>query len=343
MPLPTSSLSQACRAIADFISTGINASANSIRIMIGNPADAVPAQSENQHRLNLFFYLIEPSGFFPDTHTGDCWWIKLKCLITGFGLAEEQISSGENDLRLLGEVIRLFHENPVLNGLEIENENFLLQVIFQPLNPDDLNHIWSTQGDVSYRPSVAYEMSLLPVIPKDKSIGSPLVGVIGSEVRGMIKAKEVTFSGDLFTPMVAFKQVDPSLEDWAPAICLIHGGQCVQSLSFARDSDTLENFTPGVWVAGRKGSAVTLVWEKWTSKQGWQRQSKTEDATAVTSAINPAETDSAVTFSIDLPFTEDEVGQAVLYAERTYTRVVDGHMITVRSNPVMVTIYEETK
>jgi hypothetical protein len=343
MPLPTSSLSQACRAIANFISTGLNASASSIRVMIGNPADAVPGQAENQHRLNLFFYLIEPSGFFPATRTGDSWWIKLKCLITGFGLAEEQISAGENDLRLLGEVIRLFHENPVLDGLEIENEKFLLQVIFQPLNPDDLNHIWSTQGDVSYRPSVAYEMSLIPIIPIDKSIGSPLVGAIGSEVRGTIKAKEATFSADLFSPMVTFKQVDISREDWAPAICLVHGGQCVQSLSFARDSDILENFTPEVWVAGRKDSAVTLVWEKWTSKQGWQRQSNTEDTTVATSAIDPAETDIAETIPMNLPFTENEVGQAVLYAERTYVRAVDGHITTVRSNMVLITIYEETK
>ncbi|MDD3581440.1 MAG: DUF4255 domain-containing protein [Desulfobacca sp.] len=339
MPLPISSLSQVCRAIADFVSAGLQASAHSIRIMIGNPADAVPGQSDTDHRLNLFFYLIEPAGFFPDTNPGDPWWLRLHCLITGFGVAEDQISSGENDLRLLGEVIRLFHENPVLANLQVEDEVFHLQVIFQQLNPDDLNHIWSTQGEVSYRPSVVYEMSLTPVIPTQRALGSPLVGTVGQQIRGDLIAATAPWGGVIWAPPVRPTVVNTAPEDWSPVICLIYQGAAAQSLTFARDDNALDNFQPAVWVAGKVGDMVTLVWEKWTSTQGWQRQGTTLNTTATSPAIDPDQADQAVTTSFALPFDPQEVGQAVLYAERTYRRGSDGQEITVRSNPVLITIY----
>ena len=341
MPLPTSSLSQVCRSIANFVSTGLNASANSIRVMIGNPADAVPGASGGEHHLNLFFYLVEPAGFFPGTNPADTWWMRLQCLVTGFGIAEDNISAGENDLRLLGEVMRLFHETPVLDALQVEDETFRLQVIFQALNPDDLNHIWSTQGDVSYRPSVAYEMSLAPVIPAERKPGSPLVGAVGTQIRADLAARRAPFGGEAWAPPVNLTVVDASREDWAPAIALIHLGQCALSLAFASDSAVLQNFTPAVWVAGGVGEAVTLAWEKWTRTQGWQRQADTQTATATDPAIDPAKAGEAVSTSIDLPFEENETGQAVLYAERTYLRASDGQSVTVRSNPLLVTVFDE--
>ena len=61
MALPASSLSRVCRAIADFVSAGIDASANSVRVLLGSPSEAAKT-SESQHRVNLFFYRIEPAG-----------------------------------------------------------------------------------------------------------------------------------------------------------------------------------------------------------------------------------------------------------------------------------------
>lgn len=341
MTLPTSALSSVCRAIADFVSTGLNASANSTRIMMGNPADAAPGQSDTDHRLNLFFYLIEPSGFFPHTNPGETWWLRLHCLITGFGIAEENISAGENDLRLLGEVIRLFHENPVMDALQVDHETFQLQVIFQPLTPDDLNHIWSTQGDVSYRPSVAYEMSLTPIIPVQRHPGSPLVGSLGYQIRAGSEGRTAPFSGQISSPPVSGAAIDTSQADWSPAICLIHQGARRQTLALALNSAELTALQPQVWIAGEIGSPVTLVWEKWTSTQGWQRQSVTTAATATVSALHPDGVAAAVTTSVSHPFAPAEVGQAVLCAERTYLRPSDGRPITVRSNPVLLIVYAE--
>ena len=339
MALPKSSLSQICRAIADFVSDGLQASAHSIRIMIGNPAEAVPGQADTEHRVNLFFYRFEPSGFHADTSPGDIWWIRLHCLITAFGVAEDQVSSGENDLRLVGELMRLFHETPVLNSVNVDDEEFRLQVVFHPLSADDLNHIWSTQNEVSYRPSVAYEMALAPVVPVKPNLGSPLVGMVGSEVRGGMDRRTAPFAGEVLAPQVSASVVDISVEDWAPSICFIYEGKCAFSLAFEKDSEALANFQPMVWLAGEPGAAITLVWEEWTSQKGWQHVNETKETTATTLVIDPERVETAITEEVNLPAGNNNY-QTVLYAKRSYTRAVDGQELTVRSNPLLVTIYK---
>ena len=342
MSLPISSISAVCRSIADFISTGLEASSHSIRVLIGNPIDALPGQSDTDHRINLFFYRLEPSGFFPDSDPGGTWWVRLHCLITGFGVSEEQISCGENDLRLIGEVVRLFHENPILNTLQVGDETFRMQVVFQPLTPDDLNHIWSTQGDVNYRPSVVYEMALAPVIPRERTPAAPLVGAIGSTVAGTMAARTAPFSGDITTPPVVPIQVDDSRIDWAPAICFLYQGNCTKSLAFADGSPELAAFSPSVWVAGAVGSSVNLVWECWTAEAGWVRQPGSIAAVPTTDKIDPELSSTAVPVAAPWPLTAGSVGQAMLYAERTYQRLPGGPLLTVRSNPLLVTVYEAT-
>ncbi len=135
MALPKSSLSQVCKAIADFVGDRLQASKHSMRVTIGCPSDAAP--SDGEHTINLFFCRIEPAGFFTGGTPGDTWWVRLQCLVTGFGSSEEKISAGENDLRLLGEVMRLFHENPVLPELTVGDETFrsmaLMAVAEMPL------------------------------------------------------------------------------------------------------------------------------------------------------------------------------------------------------------------
>jgi len=177
MPLPLSSLSRVCRYVADFVGSELEASTHSVRVLIGSPAEAAK-DAETEHRINLFFYLIEPSGFGLGMAPGETWLLRLHCLVTAFGAAESPVSSGENDLRLLGEVLRAFHEKPVLPPLDIDGLTVRMQAVFEPLTLDQINHIWSTQGDVTYRPSIGYEMSLLPVVPKMPAVASPLVSAI---------------------------------------------------------------------------------------------------------------------------------------------------------------------
>ncbi len=340
MALPRSSLSRVCRAIADFVSVGLDASANSIQVMIGSPVSAAPATTDTTHRVNLFFYRIEPAGLFTGDTPGDPWWVRLHCLVTGFGLDEEQVSSGENDLRLLGEVMRLFHETPVQSALMVDDETFRLQVVFLPLGADDLNHIWSTQGDVSYRPSIAYEMALAPVLPSERRPESPLVGRIGSEVRAVPAARTSPFAGATAAPPVPRSTVDATRPDWAPVICFVADGACAQSLLFVLASQELEAFVPRVRVAGEPGAAVTLAWQRWTSSGGWQDVADTTDTTATVATLDPEGGGDAGTVAVALPGElVSDGGQAVLYAERSWVRGADGVTVTVRSNPLLVTVH----
>jgi len=310
-------------------------------VLIGIPAIAAPTAAVNEHRVNLFFYRIEPSGFFPDVATDDIWRVRLHCLVTPFGRNEGQISAGENDLRLLGEIVRVFHETPILPELEVTGQQVRMEALFHPLTLDEINHLWGTQGDVAYRPSVAYELTLLPVIPSRLSTGSPLVGVTGAQVYGRMDARHAPFTegGATWFPEVHVRRVTGELEEWAPAICLVHEGVCVDSLGFALGSAALTAFTPQVWVAGPSGAAVTLVWEIWDSTQGWRTAVTTKSTTASGDELDPANAAGATTVSFTLPFT-NHTGQAVLYAERNYTRASDGAALKVRSNPVLVNLYQ---
>ena len=139
MPLPPSSLSRVCRSVADFLSAEIDAIQNSIRVMIGNPADA-SKDATTEHRVNLFFYLMEPTGFGPDAAPDEVWHLRLHCLVTAFGVDELPVSAGENDLRLLGEVLRAFHETPILGPLDLDGDTVRLHVVFSPLTLDQIKH-----------------------------------------------------------------------------------------------------------------------------------------------------------------------------------------------------------
>jgi hypothetical protein len=334
MALPVSSLSQVCRSIADFLSNRLEAAQNNIQVRIGSPATAAPAHGDNEHRVNLFFYRVEPNGFGPSAAPDETWLLRLSCLVTSFGVEEDLISAGENDLRLLGSVLSAFHEQPLLDPIAINGATVCPQVVFQPLGMEEINHLWATQGEVAYRPSVAYEMALIPILPRNPRLGGPLVGAVGFEVRSNEAGRHEPFSGVVIPPPVVAREVNTRLEDWAPSICFVTGGACVESVSLTVGTA----FAPQVWVAGLDGVAVRLRWEIWDGQAGWRPGGAIVDTAATGPRLDPDQVASAVTTPIALPFN-DHAGQAVLYAERTYNRGADGVQITVRSNPLLVNFF----
>ena len=335
MPLPLSSLSRICRSVADFLGAELEANSNSIRLLVGSPAEAAK-EFETEHRINLFFYLVEPGGFgafAPD----ETWQVRLHLLVTAFGVAESQVSSGENDLRLLGGVLRVFHENPVLPAYDLDGTPVRAQVVYNPLTLDQINHIWSTQGDVTYRPSAAYELALVPIPPSEMRIPGPMVGSIGVDVFKDLKLHP--FGGNKVEPAVAARAVNTDRPDWTPALCVVEGGECGLSLSFEIGSPELAAFTPQAWVAGLPGSPVTLRWESWEADTGWTALPDHVDTQATSPGLDPEAAASATTVAAPMPF-KDKPGQLVLYAVRDAQRFPDGLAIQVRSNPVLISLYE---
>jgi hypothetical protein len=321
MALPDTSIAMACRAVAELVRERFRSLGHSIRVPIGTPAAAVPATADTDHRVNLFFHRFEPAGFDPDGGSGETLFLRVHCLVTAFGAQEGSVSPGESDLRLIGEVIRLFHEKPVMEAVNAEGEVVRIQVVFQPLSPDDINRLWSTQKDVAYRPSVAYELALVPVVPRTRSTGSPLVSSIAQEIRAGTG--------------------DARHEDWAPRLCFVRNGESHQSLSFPLGSEELTGFEPGVLIAGEVGEEVTLRWMVWDRETGWREEGPTATVTIPVSHIDPEHLPVESVVSLPLPFKE-HAGQAVLYAVRRYRRAVDGEggaELEVRSNPLLVTLH----
>lgn len=336
MPLVQSSLSQVCKGIRGYLDGALNAPDRSkVTVVLAAPADtASGGASDSEHRLNLFFYRFEPSGLYPDIQPGETDWLRTFCLVTPFAVEESPVGAGENDLRLVGEVIRIFHEKPVFL-LDVDGEEYHLQVIFQPLAVEHLNQIWSTQGDTTYRPSALFEISLAPVVPLVKTVQPPLAGGIGFAVQPAMHGPDSAVADT--RPEVPVMAPTVGRPDWAPAIAFVDGGTCAFSLGFVLGSAELAAFTPRVWLAGKGGEQVSLRWETWDTAGGWRTEAAAVTATITDTSIVPAAAATASTTAVTLPFT-DHVGQMMLYAERSYIRPGDGAVLAVRSNPLLISL-----
>jgi len=81
-----------------------------------------------------------------------------------------------------------------------------------------------------------------------------------------------------------------------------------------------------------------LRWETWDATSGWVAQAASPPFAVAEAALDPDAVAAATLQATALPFN-DHSGQMVLYAERNLTRF-DGVELTLRSNPVLVTLYE---
>lgn len=339
MPLPVSSLSEACVSIRKFLENEMTEVDNLTFFHIGIPADAANLDIEGKTTIiNLFFYRFDTSGFEAALRPDEIWRIRMYCLITPFNKDEDKKgSAGEKELRLLGNIMRVFHEHRV-HQIDIDGLTAHLQVIFLPLSDEQLNQVWSTQGETTYRPSVVYEMSLTPIVPSTVWGGAPIVGALGTQLHADMSAQYTEFSGIPAAPPVVKSMVNIADPAWAPKICFIYQNQCVQSLSLEIDSSEFRGFTAQVWVAGDPKASVNLVWEVW--KNGWTQTGSLIPVTPHSSYLDPEKIPQPVPLTLELPsaltLTADEFSaQALLYA----TRSVSGQ--DVKSNPLLISIYRK--
>lgn len=343
MALPESSLSIICSSIAQFVRDGVNAAANNISVGIGAPGE-IP-EGDEQHKLNLFFYRFEPGGFDSHVHPNDPWRIRLFCMISAFGVDDDGVPAGENDLRILGEVLRIFRETPVLGTVGVDGEQVRLQVVFSPASDEQINQIWSTQGDTTYRPSVIYEMALAPIMPHQLRVAPPLVGALGSEARAAAAGRFAAFAGTVYPPRVPPVMIDIRDPRWAPALCWVHRGACAHALSFDVASPEFAAFTPQVWLAGDPSAGVQLVWEIW-DRDGWRQVGAPVAATPFSTHIDPDSLPAAAagTFPLTLALpvsipAGESAAQGLLYAGRSVIPLPGGPSLTVRSNPLLISLY----
>ena len=337
---PPSALSIVCTLVRDFLSANLQPGGATILPVIGAPVDALPSNAQaGDHYVNLFFYRIEPSGFYPDTRSVDPWFIRLHCLVTAFATSEDNIPSGEIDLRILGDVIRAFHESPVLGPFDIAGEQATLQTVMLPLGNEELHNLWSTQGDVTYRTSVCYEFALSPIVPSQPRRQDVPVEMIDWEARANIENRDAPFdaaNGVRFLPPVRARTVDFQPVDWLPAICFVLSGVCLPTLTFQSDDPSLPGFAAQVWVAGDPNASVTLRWERWDAA-GWSSVPPSMAVQPISNGIDPASPPApAALAAISLPDTTTP-GFWILFAERSFD-IQPGQPVTVRSNPLLLEV-----
>ena len=333
-----SSLSVAARALRTHVAGAVGLPEG--QILIGHPSLAAKDAEGDSTKafLNLFFYRVEHGAFPADSAANDALYVRFYCLITALGAKETvagggTVSAGENDLRLVGAVMKRLHENPVLRLRDdAAQEVAQLQIVLHALSLDDLNHIWSTQGDTPYRLSVGYELALLPLPLARPALRGPRVGALGVDVEpeSVVRAPEV--------PAV---RVDISRPDWVPHICwLAADGTLQYSLVFP--ADALPANLQAIPL-GAPGSDVELHWELWDPAGADAKWTRAAASPATLSAevdsIDPA-ADSASFFALayNVVFPIAARGQAVLYASRSYTRP-DGVQVALRSNPLLVSVH----
>ena len=338
MPIPDSSLYLACKAVADAIGVGIQANTNSIKVYVGAPADITSKNDEN--RLNLFFYRFEPSGFHAGTHPNDPWRIRIFCLFTC--MSENGDQQGEDDLRLLGLVMSFLHENRILPSVTINGETVRLQAIFAPATDEQINQIWSTQGETTYRPSVIYEIALAPIMPETLRGEAPRVGFTGLETVADMNRRYDPFAGNIKAPEVAAESVSQSNPAWAPLISWVIAGECQSSFAIDVDTTNPATVSPVLWVAGRSGESVDLEWQVWEDED-WSTQPGPSLVISST-AIDPDDIPVGLP-AVTLPALTvggHDRWQILLSATRSYQPFAGAPTVTLRSNPVLISLYRSS-
>jgi Pvc16 N-terminal domain len=299
--------------------------------------------------LNLFFYRFEPAEFFPENAANERWHVRAKCLVTAFSIdghetiggAETGVPAGQIDLRVLGSVMRHFHEKPVIldaaKGLHLE-------VVPGLLSSEEINQIWVSQHDVPYRPSLLYEFALLPVEPK--VYGRPSLPVVAGGALKSVLAR--IGSPDVQTPM---PPQSPYMEGaqgdaWAPLISfvvqtvvVIPGG--TQLVARALQSASVDAAPLALWIAAPQGETVRLIWQHvvggvWTdiaAPAAWPSIVAPVQPQGLQSVIDPDRASVAVTMPVSAPSASP--GSYLLYAARPDPAIVGAF---IRSNPLILNV-----
>ncbi len=300
--LPASALSDAAYGMRELLVNEIADITDVNRILIGPPTDNFETLKNRQNTcLNLFFYEIQHGGYPSDVTNNNPFYVRIRCLITALGAkttgSPRDISSGENELRVIGEVMRVFHQNPLLALKDATDKDVaLLQIVPYTMNLDNLNHVWSTQNDAAYRISVAYELGLAPVPAEQPVDTSPLVHVPRAIA---IPSNADTPATDIMldlTPQVEYLDVDDQLDSWVPHICHVKAlGGANESLHYISNITGNLNTELDILVAGKDQGQVSFYWNVWCKKtdnsiSGWQEALADTAVPLVKQITDPAPT-----------------------------------------------------
>jgi len=199
-----------------------------VNVITGAPGVNLIDADVNTNTLNVFFYRFEPSGLNAGAGIGDIHWMKVFCIITAFGFdqSDDRNLAGINELNMLAHVMRLFQEEPIKIFKDINDKDWHIQFIPRPLADEQINQIWSTQGSLVYRPSIAYEIALAPIEPEKLTAQAVRVASVGTVVGANTNNRDSSLSDtqpDFYFLSVPTVSVDIANPQWAPIIVILTG------------------------------------------------------------------------------------------------------------------------
>lgn len=126
-----------------------------------------PEEVTDEFKLSLFLYQITEDPFYknqPPKALGSDGFLGRSIYLNLFYMITPNTKDGEKDQILLGKVVQIFNDNPVLKGPVLQaplpEDGEDIKVIFNPLSLDDVNKVWTViSKSEPYRYSLYYEVT----------------------------------------------------------------------------------------------------------------------------------------------------------------------------------------
>lgn len=183
MPVTQTALGEACEHLRAHLGTELTNRGQASTVLLGNLTDASAAVTAGETVLNLLVYRVESDGSVGGHNDPTMpWMLRLHVLVTAFS-ADETPSIGHNEMRLLGSVAAILHQMPILPLVDTDGGPVALNIVPEMLSVETLNQLWSMHGDVTFRPSLGYQVGLVPVAegPTVRP-PQPLVGHVRADI-----------------------------------------------------------------------------------------------------------------------------------------------------------------
>lgn len=260
-PLP-SALSVAANGIAQEIDTHFRKNGAPVHVFADTPTNSAKRAAPDLHVINLFFYRIALSGVHAAQTVKDPLMLRLNCLVTPFckDIADDGdvITGGEAELRILGEIVRLFHEHPVIGPLPVNGggngTRYTLQAVLTSPDMEEINHVWTTQGnELPYRASAVYEFAVVPIDPVAPAPVVPRVTAFSSDVDSGLGRKH----GQL--------PAGAGFDAWAPVVMFVDGDRLTDSLKLVWSAAEFADNPDGpldLALVGIVDEEAVLRWER---------------------------------------------------------------------------------
>jgi hypothetical protein len=139
-------------------------------------------------RVNLYLYQVSENGFLRNQeipgqgHPGDYGRpplsLDLQYLVTSYGSSEDTADADLEAQQILGDAMRVFHDHPIVSDSLHQNDDPTaplildptlvgefeqVKITLQPATLEEFSKIWTALPEVSFRRSVAYQISVVQI------------------------------------------------------------------------------------------------------------------------------------------------------------------------------------